>query len=498
MKKNILLFLLLLIATSLTAQTNNPPGLNLIRTEDLKRDLYTLADAHFRGRSAGTIDELKASAWLGEQFRAIGLKPAGDDGTYFQFFSLIRKQIADNSTIEINNTPLQLWKDVAVSQMANIQLQAPIVYLGNAADIDTNAIDVKNKVVAIEANSKGINLNLSLPTWRYNRYIFANYGLPLLRRGAAAILFIADEEAEKAWADATENFKRGSYDIHGATNPNLTIRSPQSISAPSPVIWLHANAKEALRNNTATIKMNLIVSEYLYPSVNIVGMVAGTDPVLRSEYVLYSGHTDAHGIRNVIKNDSIYYGADDNGSVDVAMLANARAFVKYPSKRSILFVIHGAEERGLLGSKYFSEHPTVPIKQLVAVLNGDMIGRNDPDSAAILGFKPPHRNSLDLVTMALAANKEGPNFKLDTTWDAVTHIEGWYFRSDHLPYARLSIPALMYTTLLHPDYHTPQDKAENINYPKLKKMADWMYRTGWKVANAAKRPATDKDFKLER
>src|SRR3954470_16829655 len=122
MKKNILLFLLLVITAPLIAQTNNPPGLNLIRTEDLKTDLYTLASAHFKGRSAGTIDELKAAAWLADQFKAIGLKPAGDDGTYFQFFSLLRKQISDNSSIEINNTSLQLWKDVAVSQMANINV----------------------------------------------------------------------------------------------------------------------------------------------------------------------------------------------------------------------------------------------------------------------------------------------------------------------------------------------------------------------------------------
>jgi hypothetical protein len=498
MKKDILVFSLLIITTSVAAQTNNPPGVNLIRTEDLKNDLYTFADAHFKGRSAGTIDELKASAWLADQFKAIGLKPAGDDGTYFQFFTLLRKQISDNSSIEINNTSLQLWKDVAVSQMANINVTAPIVYLGNAVDIDTNAIDVKDKVVAIEANSKGINLNVSLPTWRYNRYIFAKYGLPLLRRGAKVIIFIADEEAEKSWDDAVENFKRGSYDINGETNRNLSVRSPQSIGTASPVIWLHPNAKKELLNNTATIKINLVISEYLYPSVNVIGMAEGTDSKLKSEYVLYSGHSDAHGIRNVIKGDSIYFGADDNGSVDVAMLANARAFVKYRSKRSVLFVIHGAEERGLLGSTYFSEHPTVPIENIVAVLNGDMVGRNNTDSAAILGYKPPHRNSLDLVNIALAANKEGPDFKLDTTWDNVTHIEGWYFRSDHLPYARLGIPAIMYTSLLHPDYHTPQDKAENINYDKLKKMADWMYRTGWKVANAAIRPATDKDFKLER
>jgi hypothetical protein len=293
MKKNILLLSMLLLATLLFSQTNIPPGLNLIRKEDLKNNLYTLADAHFKGRSAGTIDELKASVWLSDQFRAIGVKPAGDDGTYFQFFSLLRKQIANNSSIEINNTPLKLWKDVAVSQISNSNLAAPIVYLGNAIDIDTNAVDVNGKVVAIEANAKGINLNVSLPTWRYNRYIFVRYGLPLLKRGASTIIFIADEEAEKAWEDSAENFKRGSYDVVGEANENLSVRSPQSVAAQSPVIWLHADAKKALLNNTATIKLNLIVSEYVYPSVNVVGMVTGTDPKLKSEYVLYSGHTDA-------------------------------------------------------------------------------------------------------------------------------------------------------------------------------------------------------------
>ncbi len=489
MKKIKVISLFVIVTNIVFAQLTNPPALNAIRTEDLMKDLYAFADAHFKGRSAGTLDELKAAAWLAERYRAIGIKPAGDDGTYFQFFNLWRNHIADNSSIIINNKSLTLWKDAAISQMANITIDAPIVYLGNALNIDTGTV-VKDKVVAIEANAKGIDLNVSLPTWRYNRYIFVKYGLPLLKKGAKAIIFIADETAEKAWDDANENYKRGSYEIDGGPNINVTTTAP--------VIWLHAKAKKELEQNTGTIKAHIIVSKYAYPSVNVVGMIAGTDAKLKSEYLLYSGHTDAHGIRNEIKNDSIYYGADDNGSVNVAMLANARAFIKNPAKRSILFVIHGAEERGLMGSRYYSAHPTVPINNIVAVLNGDMIGRNHIDSATILGAKPPHRNSLDLVNMALAANNEGPKFKLDATWDEVTHVEGWYFRSDHLPYARLGIPALMYTTLLHPDYHTPQDNAESINYPKLKKMADWMYRTGWKVANADKRPTTDVGFKLER
>ena len=127
-----------------------------------------------------------------------------------------------------------------------------------------------------------------------------------------------------------------------------------------------------------------------------------------------------------------------------------------------------------------------------------MIGRNNPDSAALLGVQSPHRNSSELVSMALAANNEGTRFKLDTLWDKPTHVEGWYFRSDHLPYARAGIPALFFTTLLHPDYHTPMDEAGRIDIKKLTRMTEWMFRTGWKVANNTKRPALDPNFKLER
>ncbi len=482
---------LFVVATrSLIAQNSTPPALNAIRQEDLKEDLYTLADAKYHGRSVGTLDELKAAMWLGEKYRTIGLKPAGDDGTYFQYFTLWRNHISANSSVEINGKPLTLWKEVAVSQIASNTLDAPIVYLGNASKIDFDAVDVAGKVVALEASSEGINSNISLPTWRYSSSNYGRYGAPLVKKGAAAVIFVADETAEKAWDDAIENFKLGTYDIDGGPRENVTTTVP--------VFWLHANAREKLQQKNAHLKANLSTIKYPYPSVNIVGAIEGTDPQLKSEYLLYSGHTDAHGIRNEIDGDSIYYGADDNGSVNVAMLANARAFVAKPARRSVIFVIHGAEERGLLGSRYFTQHPTIPISSIVAVLNGDMIGRNAPDSAAALGIAPPHRTSKELADMTLAANREGPNFKLDTEWDKATHPEGWFFRSDHLPYARLGIPSVMYTTLLHPDYHTPLDNAENIDYPKLKKMTDWMYRTGWKVANADKRPARDKDFKLER
>ena len=146
----------------------------------------------------------------------------------------------------------------------------------------------------------------------------------------------------------------------------------------------------------------------------------------------------------------------------------------------------------MLGSRWYAEHPTVKKESIVAVLNGDMMGRNSPDSAALLGAVPPHRNSVTLVNQAMQANKDISKFKtIDTSWDDPKHPEGWYFRSDHLSYARVGIPAIFFTTLLHPDYHTPRDEAQRIDISKLTRMSRWMYATGWSVSETAQRPALD-------
>jgi Zn-dependent M28 family amino/carboxypeptidase len=283
---------------------------------------------------------------------------------------------------------------------------------------------------------------------------------------------------------------RGLYDIEGGINEKVTAKPP--------VLWVHGTAANMLKTGSPMLKATILVERFAYPSVNVVGLIPGKDSTLGKEYVLFSGHQDHDGVRKPYGTDSIYNGADDNASVSVALLAIARAFKAAPAKRSGLFVWHGAEERGLLGSKWFSSHPTVPKSSITAVLNADMIGRNNPDSAALLGVQSPHRNSKELVAMALQANKEGHAFLLDTLWDKPEHAEYWYFRSDHLPYARAGIPALFFSSLLHPQYHTPMDEPKTIDINKLTHMAQWMYRTGYKVANASKRPSLDPGFELER
>jgi hypothetical protein len=466
------------------------PAIAAIRPSELSADLFEMSSDHFRGREAGTPDELKVSAWLAEKARVAGLQPAGDDGTFFQFFSLWRHRMLPSSTIKIGDSTFQLWKDVLVADIAPAKVSAPIVFYNPSSPGTFDTTNIKGKAVAVLVSIDSIPADISVAPRRYPGFIFRKYGRGLIKNGAAAIIFIADSTGETGWKERLPSLNRGLYDIEGGENENVQNKPP--------VLWVHGSALSFIKRPELKLDATLHVQRFEYPSVNVVGMIKGTDKELSKEFVLYSAHQDHDGVRPGKGDDSIYNGADDNATVSVALLAIARTFKAQPAKRSVLFVWHGAEERGLLGSNWFSSHPTVPFNAIAAVLNGDMIGRNHPDSAALLGARPPHRNSADLVNMALEANNQGPGFKLDTLWDKPEHPEIWYFRSDHLPYARAGIPSIFYSTLLHAEYHTPEDEASRIDIKKLTRMTQWMYKTGWKVANAPERPKPDPGFKLER
>jgi hypothetical protein len=485
-----------LLAVSLTsfhisiAQTKKAP-IEAIKQADLKRDLFRLADDYFRGREAGTLDELKASAWIAEEARKAGLEPAGDDGTYFQFFSLKRERISDRSTIKIGDRSFNLWKDVVVYEPSFTIVDAPIVFIENPDTVAEETI--KGKVVALQFTPQGITDPRKNIPWRYNAFVISAWARKLAAKGVKAILFVSDDLAEQAFPRATQYSNRGSYQIEGSLFPSRQLLKDV------PIIWVRIEALDLVRTPTLRLQAQIYSESFTYPSVNVVAKVKGTDAVLSKEYVLFSGHQDHDGVRNIAgAKDSIFNGADDNATVSVALLAIGRAFHQQPGKRSALFVWHGSEERGLFGSTWYAEHPTVPRESLVAVLNGDMIGMNAPDSAALLGAIPPHLSSSDLVKIALQENAKGPKFKLDTSWDKASHHELWYFRSDHLPYAKKNIPAIFFSTLPHPLYHTPGDESSAINIEKLTKMTRWMYATGFSVANAANRPRLEPGFKLER
>ncbi len=482
----------------------------LIREADLKRDMYAMAGDNMRGREAGTIDEMRASMWLAEEMRKSGVKPKGEDGGWFQWWNMRRTRLSSiSSSVSLGGKPMTLWTEITPTSNAAADVSAPTVFVGDGRD---TTIDVRGKIAVATLVASTVPLRSTTNTYeyRYTRQAITSQGAALSRRGAAGVILVADSIGELGYEGVWKLQSRGTYDVVGGVprfsqNPGggrgggaggRGAGAGGPPPAPAPVLFVRRASLAQLRTDGQMVSIKLHTEQFETPSVNVIGVVAGTDPKLRDEYVVFSSHQDHDGVRFDVAGDSIWNGADDNASTSVALLAIARSWVKHPSKRSALFIFHGAEERGLLGSRYHVAHPVVPLAQMAAVLNGDMIGRNSPDTAALMGAQPPHRNSMPLVQMALDANSATTKFVIDSLWDRPTHPEGWYFRSDHVPYAERNVPSLFFSSNLHPDYHTPRDDEKGINYGKLTHMTQWMYMTGWMVGNAAQRPALDAGFVL--
>jgi hypothetical protein len=468
------------------------PGADAISEAELRADLQALADDAFLGREAGTLDELRASGWLAEAARQAGLEPAGEDGSYFQFFPLRRFRQSDGSQVAIGGRRFALWKDVVVLAPVDAGVTGALLWVGDTPGAALREGAVRGRPVAamLLPPSNPPAPEVRLWEWRYTMAAVRERSRELLALGATAVVLVADSTADAAF-DMVAAWQR-----RGQTRGD----SPEAAQRPEPqppVLWIRAIDRGAVSAGQA-LDARLSTESFVYPSANVVAVAPGRDPALVGQYVLFSGHHDHDGVRWPSQGDSIMNGADDNVSACAALLAIGRAFVRHPGRRSALFVWHGAEEKGLVGSRWYAANPTVPREAIAAVLNADMIARNAPDSAAILGMLPPHRNSTELVEMALAANQAVAGFALDTLWDQPSHPEGFYFRSDHAPYAQARIPALFYTSLLHADYHTARDEADALDYGKLLRFTRWMYATGWSVAEADAAPAIDEGWEYRR
>jgi hypothetical protein len=217
---------------------------------------------------------------------------------------------------------------------------------------------------------------------------------------------------------------------------------------------------------------------------NIAAVLRGSDPVLRDEYVILSAHFDHVGTGLPVEGDSIYNGADDNASGTSALLevAEALASMPQPPRRSVIFLHVSGEEHGLVGSRYYSDNPTVPVSRIIANINVDMIGRNSPDSIVVIG---KNYSSLGPVTEKVGA--EHPEIGL-TISDDIWPEEQFFFRSDHYNFARLEIPSIFVFAGVHEDYHLPSDEVDKIDADKAARVARMIFHTVLEIANAPERP----------
>jgi hypothetical protein len=249
---------------------------------------------------------------------------------------------------------------------------------------------------------------------------------------------------------------------------------------------------------------------------NVVGVVEGADAQLKGTYVAFGAHYDHvgyaegevttdTGLRRAgapgrvtpgAENDRIWNGADDDGSGTVAIMALAKAFAEFPKpRRSLIFVWHAGEERGLWGSRYFADYPTVPMDAIVAQLNIDMIGRNRDDKASegnTVYLVGSDRISSELHALNRAANNAMPKpLTLNYEFNDPTDLEQIYYRSDHYSYAAKGVPIIFFTTGLHPDYHANTDEVSKIEFDKMTRITQMVYETGLRLANLDHAPVHD-------
>ena len=502
-------------ACQTAAPAGSPAAVAPLRVEptaaELRTDLFAFAADSFRGRETGTPDADRAAAWLARRLATLGVEPGGDSG-YFHRVPMRRTQLSADSLVvqtATARTALQLGRDLAVltslgpgAPLPRLAADAEAVFAGygvvdaSIARDDYKGLDVRGKVIVIAGVVPPGLDDAKRKAMESPDALFARLGAAIGRGPAAVILLLPDSLFRMAAGQfSTSQVELAKSAVAGEAPRVLPMVAVGRLTSDSPLVprgWRSdaANAETPVLAGTR-LAASVRVASTNFNGYNVVGIVRGSDPALRQTYVAYGAHYDHIGIQPAVNGDSIANGADDDASGTVTLLAVAKAFVQGPKpRRSMLFVWHVGEEKGLFGSEVFAEHPTVPLDSIVAQLNADMVGRNGPDSLYIVGpGAAPNGQSAVLGTVIDSVNAASPRpFTFDREWDTTTHPERIYYRSDHFNYAKKGIPIVFFTTGLHPQYHQVSDEAALIDYDKMARIGQLMYRAGLALGNRPTRP----------
>jgi len=544
------------------------PTVPAITACDLMTRLYIYAADSMRGREAGSPDAMRATAYIEGQVRRLGLKPGGDHGSFFQYLSVTARSLSPASTIKVGNTTYRPGTGFAVPfGVATRSAAGQAIYGGVAGDTShqLTADQARGKVVVLSEAPAGAGRGgfgrgrggANNPLAEAAAVVTVASTLP----GARTQYVLNDtvqSEGQKEYAEAHPNPNaangrggRGGAPGGGAVSVTVTPRVAAAMLGKS-------LDGASLGDMGKQVSINLKEQNVASPTRNVIAILPGSDPVLKNEYVVIGAHADHIGINrqvpapesdslkayneiarvegadtrnapapteeqwvriNEIKDslrkiyppriDSISNGADDDGSGSVAVLELAQALAKgnaHP-KRSILFIWQMGEEKGLWGSQWFTNHPTVPRDSIVADLNMDMEGRGEatditgrdmqgnflhgsPNYLQLVGSR---RLSTELGDMAEDVNKTEPTpLVFDYSMDANGHPQNIYCRSDHANYARYGIPVIFFTTGGHADYHQVTDEPEYIQYQHMARVTNFVYDLANKVADLDHRVVVDK------
>lgn len=517
-----------------------------ITEADLRLRLGIIADDSTMGRGTGSRGDDAAARYVAAEFRRLGLTPAGEGGTFFQVVPLTVRRFDDaRMVLRVGTDTLASGRDYLPYQTSprvpwarpRPIRNAQVVYGGTAGDT-AHMIDA--------ATAAGRLVILSPDPRAGGRGALAlRFGVPGRLRGAAGVALVALDGLPADFVEAL-------------TRPQVRLDDSVRIEGemPTPLLLSRAAARRLLgvapesasvgrRGARVDGATPVVIGPPPVPARNVVAILRGGDPALRNTYLSLSAHHDhegfshtpvdhdslhaymrryerfrqasrtlevapeqAAGIRvNVdslrrlgpARPDSIFNGADDDASGTAALLEIAERLAASPDrpKRSILFLSHAAEERGLLGSGWYSAHPTVPRDSIVAEMDMDMVGRGaaadleggGPDYLELIGSRRQSTEFGDLID-TLNARRAVP-FRINYAYDAHDHPEGDWCRADHYSYARYGIPVAAFSTSYHGDYHQVTDEPRYIDYPHLAAIAGFVGDVAAAVARMERRPVLD-------
>jgi len=512
-----------------------------ITPQDLRTRISIFADDSMQGRRTGTPGNAKGNAYIATELRRLGLRPAGDSGSFLQRVPLMRFRVdSAGATLRAGSAALALWEYYPYQPDFHVPVRpvsgAPVVYIGGAADAASlpPRDSLKGKVVLFRSDVDGGN----------------TLGAPDLSPGGSLGLIagIMVTGADPLIATFDQVFRTPPLIVHDSVQVPPGVTQPRIIILPTAsVAKLFGRPLDALKPGDATPPL---AGEVKFEgtdlgATNVVAILEGSDPARRGEYVALGAHNDAIGIvspvehdslraynavvrprgandtprdptpeeaakiRSIIDSlrkirpariDSIVNGADDDGSGSMGLLeiAEAMARAEHRPARSLLFVWHTGEESGLQGSRYFTDHPTVPRDSIVAQVNIDMIARGGPQDEKLGGpgyiqAIGTRRLSSELGDLAEQVDKDGKyGLVFDYTYDADGHPDNFYCRSDHYMYARYGIPIAFFSTGGHRDYHQVTDEVQYLDFTKYTTVTRFVADLAGRLADLDHRPVVDK------
>jgi Zn-dependent M28 family amino/carboxypeptidase len=513
-------------------------GVETITAPQLKDYLSFIASDEMEGRDTPSRGLDTAAKFLAMNLSRWGFKPAGDEGSFFQKIALRRDYLEKAETkVQLNGQTLIIGDDY-IPYARTVNVSAPLVFAGNgwfvkSKNIDAyKGIDAKGKIAIIVAPPDGLPRGITrsdLTGTRGEDFMTASEYAQ--KQGVAALVIIPDFQYLANWdRNRSRLSERGvtrveKFQTPAASNPaGNPVLLPQIVASPRLANALFQGDKQSANaifesiysgkvpdsfelNPEKQLSLTIKTKSESLATQNVVGVFEGSDPVLKDEYVAVGAHYDHLGVGAPVNGDAIYNGADDDGSGTTALLGMAEALAKAPKrpKRSVLFVWHAGEEKGLWGSRYFTDYPTIPLEKIVTQINIDMIGRSKkegdtnvrnanlsgPNEVYVIGSK---MMSTELGELTDTVNKDYLNIAFNYRYDDPTDPNRFFFRSDHYNYAKKGIPIVFFFDGVHEDYHQPGDEVQKIDFQKMEKVTRTVYMLLWEVANRATRPKVDKQL----